>query len=281
MNKMALTIAIGLCILCYIVGQRELLAQGGVPCGLEQKHKIVRHRGEHPIPAPSGDKAIVFVMLPWHLGGNGHYKIAVDHLRWVAAIEWGQYTYFEMEPGAVTLSSYVPDGTNLGSSRLMNDLVYEFKANQIYFIQTSMVHIPQISEVSQAEVADRLRKFEYVTFAPKGDMTNAEIEHHNSKFLEEWKQIRPGMTPQDLYTSLGLGELGLTAQFMAEHRDAIARTHGLAREDLWSIEIRGGEARVYSCGYEFIFRRGALESWQGLRSQPCSEYRDCRWYGVR
>ena len=222
MKKAKFLFAAGLPLLAGIIGQRLLFAQvnnpglngsqsalssiKGVPCAVEQYHTIVKHKGEHPLPAPSQNKALIFVLFEGGFGKGYQRKIAIDHRRWVAVLEKSDYTFFEADPGTVTLSYYGGLPFGFGTMFAAEEQL-EVKANQTYYIRESQGR--PTSQVGEAEAARLLKKLEYVTFEPKGKLTEEQWLRFDDKFLQGWAQLRQGMTPQEAYNSIGLGEFSL------------------------------------------------------------------------
>jgi hypothetical protein len=264
--------AAGLPLLAAIVGQRLLFAQGnnpilngsqltsssieGVPCGAEQYHTILTHKGEHPLPAPSENKALIFVLFEGGFGKSYQRKIAIDHRRWVSVLGKSDYTFFEVDPGTVTLSYYYGYPFGIGSG-FFGDKQLEVKANQTYYIRESQGGTT--SQVSEAEAAKLLKKLDYATFEPKGKLTEEEWLRFDDKFLKGWGQLRQGMTPQEAYDSIGLAEFGLLDKDMNV-------SEGTVRTSQRSVTISGNIGRVISCGYIFEFQRVGPSPMPGLPS---------------
>ncbi len=253
-------VATSLSILSGIVGQRDLLA-AGVPCAAEQKHEIVSHKGEHPLPQPSPNKALIVVMFDSHFGKSYQDKIAVDHRRWVAVLQKSEYTLFEMDPGLFTLSYYVRFGN------FLKDVPLQVAANKIYFIRETLgdevTGKLDISEVNEAQAEERLLKAKYVTFAAKGKMSEDDWVRSNTKFMDGLQKLRPGMTPADTYALLGgPGELMILDQLLKDPRLKDGRYNPSFGGFHGSVTIRSGVGNVQGCGYEFIFSGDRLQSWQ-------------------
>jgi hypothetical protein len=246
MRRTRLFATTGLCIFFGVVAQCDLFAQAGVPCASEQKHEIVRHKGEHPLPAPSADKALIFAAS---FGQSNQHKIAIDHRRWVAVLGKSEYTFFEADPGSITLSFY-------GGPALWKDTALEVKANQVYVVRLNAYYIAKISQVSEQEAAELLRKLEYVTFVPKGKMTEEDWIKFDTKFQEGWQQLRTGLTPGEVHALLGEGPF-------------VALDRNFSGSDLNgdSVTISGDVGRVYFCQqYFFEFQRFGPSPLPGLIS---------------
>lgn len=105
-----------------------------------------------------------------------------------------------------------------------------------------------------------LRKLSYVTFESRGKWTAAASEQFNSKFLDGWKQLRQGITPDDVSGLLGLGVFALLKTIEGElgggaHNAHFSSLHGDR------VDVQGNTARVATCGYQFQFVDNRLESW--------------------
>jgi hypothetical protein len=252
-----LPLATRVCILFSIFGDGHLLAQtvvpqAGVPCGEYQQHEIIRHE-DHPLPAPSADKALIFVMYDSFFSlAKTQRKLAVDHVRWVAVNKKADYTFFEVAPGTVTLS-YYGEGPTL-SKGLFRDVPLEVRANQSYLI-TLKPHVDKFdfSQTNQPDIAERLRKLTYVTFVPRGTVTDDQLTESNTKFLKQLGQIRVGMTPAELYTLLGF-----PAQ--QDYIDQVSSLGaGLILRTRRSIP---GQSSAVGCGHIFTFYHDSLQSWR-------------------
>jgi hypothetical protein len=235
----------------WSISQSYLFAQHGVPCASVQNHKIVKHK-EHPIPGPSAGKALVFLLVIPNFGKGYQLKIALDHRRWVAVANKSEYTFFEADPGRVTLSWY-QEGI------LLKEYDLELQANQTYFLRR---HISfgrfDVGPVSESEGWAILKKLQYVTFEPKGKLSAADYEQFNSKFLDGWKQLRPGITPDEFFLLTGLTIFG-------HLKTANGHTASVTP---FALKTNGYTTIVNLCGYQLKFEDNLLASWEDDTPTP-------------
>jgi hypothetical protein len=245
------------------IARCNLFAQAGVPCASEQKHELVKHKGEHPLPAPSADKALIFAIFQAEFGKSYQRKIAIDHSRWVAVLGKAEYTFFEADPGTITLSFY--SGLPYGMGSLFGtDKTFDVKGNQTYVVRESAGL--DLSPASEQEVAKLVRKLEYVTFSAKGKMTEEDWIKFDTKFQQGWQQLRLGLSPGETSDLLGQGLFGEVDK--EEHvTDVLGKN---------SVTISGNAAQVFLCGeYVFDFQKGGppegprlsrwkLQSWKAM-----------------
>ena len=136
-------------------------AQEPITCGpKDEKHEIVKHTGEQSVPAPSTGKAMVVVVLGGSYTKSYQQKLAVNG-QWRAVMKESQYSFFEVDPGALRLA-WCGRGAKLDESRL----IITARPGETYYLRGT---VRDISEVDPVEGQKLLRKKDYVTFEVRND----------------------------------------------------------------------------------------------------------------
>jgi hypothetical protein len=131
-------------------------AQEPIACGpKDEKHEIIQHDGESPVPAPSAGKAMVVVVLGGSYTKSYQQKLAVNG-QWRAVMKESQYSFFEVDPGALRLA-WCGRQAKIDNSRLL----LTARPGETYYLRGT---VKDISEVDPAEGQKLLRKKRYVTF---------------------------------------------------------------------------------------------------------------------
>ena len=121
----------------------------------DEKHQIVQHDGEHPVPSPEAGKAMVVVVLGGSFTKSYQQKLAVNG-EWRAVLKESQYSFFEVDPGALRLA-WCGRGGKVDDTRLF----LTARPGETYYLRGT---IRNIAEVDPAEGQKLLRKKTYVTF---------------------------------------------------------------------------------------------------------------------
>jgi hypothetical protein len=134
-------------------------AQEPLSCGpKDEKHVIIEHKGEQPVPAPSAGKAMVVVVLGGSYTKSYQQKLAVNG-QWRAVMKESQYSFFEVDPGALRLA-WCGRGGKFGKLEDTR-LLITARPGETYYLRGT---VRDISEVDPVEGQKLLRKKKYVTF---------------------------------------------------------------------------------------------------------------------
>jgi hypothetical protein len=152
---------------CFI-GSTVAGAQEPIQCGpAHEKHTIIEHKNEHPMPTPASDKAIVYVIRKpgarWRWMAQS--KLALNG-RWVAVLNRGQYTFFEAEPGLLQLCFAGAVGTRTQNSYLL----LTAQAGRSYYVRVdtgAMAVEAAVSEIDEADGRSLLKRSRYATWEVK------------------------------------------------------------------------------------------------------------------
>ena len=152
LTVVVMTAAIGSVLVPCVTAAQEPVSCG--PQGL--KHTVVKHQGERPVPSPAEGRAMIVVIVGGSFYKSYQTKLAVNG-EWRAVMNENQYSFFEVDPGAVRLC-----WAQRAGKRDDNFLLLTARAGQTYYIRGTTVR--GISEVEPAEGQKLLRKKTYVTF---------------------------------------------------------------------------------------------------------------------
>jgi hypothetical protein len=132
-------------------------AQEPVDCGpKDEKHEVIRHKGERPVPPPAAGRAMVVVVAGGSFFKSYQTKLAVNG-EWRAVMNENQYSHFEVDPGVLRLCWRGRAGT-----RDDNFLLVTARPGETYYFRGTT--IKGISEVDPAEGQKLLRKKTFVSF---------------------------------------------------------------------------------------------------------------------
>ena len=132
-------------------------AQDPLSCGpKDEKDEIIKHKGNHPVPAPAAGKSMIVIAVGKAFGKSYQQKLAVNG-QWRAVLKESQYTCFEVDPGAVRMCW----GGRVARSD-DNYLLITARPGESYYVRGMLRG--GISEVDPAEAQKLLRKMTYVTF---------------------------------------------------------------------------------------------------------------------
>ena len=138
-----------------------VVAQEPIACGpKDEKHEIIKHDGDRPVPAPSAGKAMIVVVLGGSFTKSYQQKLSVNG-QWRAVLKEDQYSFFEVDPGALRMCwrGRVAKVEN-------NNLLITARAGETHYLRGT---VKDISEVDPAEAPKLLRKKTFVTFEVKHD----------------------------------------------------------------------------------------------------------------
>jgi hypothetical protein len=143
-------------VVVSLAGPSIVAAQEPLACGAkDEKHEIIKHKGEQPVPAPSAGKAMVVIVLGGSFTKSYQQKLAVNG-QWRAVMKESQYSFFEVDPGALRLC-----WGGRTARRDDNYLLITARAGETYYLRGTL---RDISEVDPVEGQKLLRKKSYVTF---------------------------------------------------------------------------------------------------------------------
>jgi len=151
-----LFVALAVVAVVRLVAPVGAAAQEALACGpKDEKHVIIEHKGEQPVPAPSAGKAMVVVVLGGSISKSYQQKLAVNG-QWRAVMKESQYSFFEVDPGALRLA-WCGRGGKVDDTRLF----ITARPGETYYLRGT---VREISEVDPVEGQKLLRKKKYVTF---------------------------------------------------------------------------------------------------------------------
>jgi hypothetical protein len=154
-------VSVALVAIASLVGPVGAAAQEPITCGpKDEKHKIIEHNGEQQVPAPSAGKAMVVVVLGGSYTKSYQQKLAVNG-QWRAVMKESQYSFFEVDPGALRLA-WCGRASKIDNSRLL----ITARPGETYYLRGT---VRDISEVDPVEGQKLLRKKSYVTFEVRND----------------------------------------------------------------------------------------------------------------
>ena len=120
-----------------------------------EKYRIVKHKGEHPIPKPRPDKALIYVIGWWHAVGGGGEGVALNG-KWVAKVGKRTYTYIEADPGLLKFCKQ--------HGKPSPYLFLTVEGGKVYYLRISL---PDLLQLENSEGERLLGKCQFVTMEPK------------------------------------------------------------------------------------------------------------------
>jgi hypothetical protein len=133
--------------------------QEPIDCGPgNEKHDIVKHDRDQPVPLPSAGKSMVVIVLGGSFTKSYQQKLAVNG-HWRAVLKENQYSFVEVDPGIVRLC-----WGGRGVKRDESFLVISARPGETYYVRGT---VRAIDEVKADEGQKLLRKKTYVTYEVK------------------------------------------------------------------------------------------------------------------
>ena len=132
-------------------------------CGQkDEKHTVIKHKGERAVPAPGAGRAMVVVVVGGAFYKSYQTKLAVNG-EWRAVMNESQVHVLRRGSGSCDDSAGQPES----GVRDDNFLVLTARAGETYYIRGTATK--GITELDPAEGRKQVRKKTYVTFEVRDD----------------------------------------------------------------------------------------------------------------